>query len=29
MKVLYYNWGSNSNIDICQTFTNLNIEYDM
>lgn len=29
MKILYYNWGSNSNIDICQTFTNLNIEYDM
>ena len=29
MKVLYYDWGSNSGADICQGFRNLNIEYDV
>ena len=29
MKVLYYDWGSSSGADICQGFSNLNIEYDM
>lgn len=28
MKILYYDWGSNSGADICQGFSNLNIEYD-
>lgn len=29
MKLLYYNWNSNSNEDICQGFSNLNIVYDV
>ena len=29
MKLLYYNWNSNSNADICQGFSNLNIAYDV
>ena len=29
MKLLYYNWNSNSNEDICQGFSNLNIAYDV
>lgn len=29
MKVLYYDWNSNSGADICQGFSNLNIEYDI